>query len=490
MSYDGDDYEGRPRRVANTPELRTRKPTGQVAFPLVLVEGEEKAGKTYASLALSASPRVGRTFAFDLGEGTVDEYASLGRYEVVEHNGTFTDLLGQMRAAMAIESDPAKPNVIVLDSGTFLWDLLKRWTDQRARNSRKGRQALQNDPDAEIDPTMNLWNDAKDRWRLVMDGLMTWPGIAVVIARGREVAKVEGGQPVAGQTVWSVEAEKTLTFDATAWVRMKRSPRRATLVGVRSLFVDVPSQGLDLPLENTLDHLVFEVLGAGGQFGPRQVTLPQLGIKSAEAKARLIAALLAAHPTLSDQEVKDEGRRRWEEAFPGSPTEVTEADLRRLLASVAGPPPSGGQEVTPGATETAAPEPEAQTTEEDPVKAQGESWADFVARIEAITEKRDMVAHLQEANLPTSGSLRVMKDRLLKAYRPFFEEGQETAPEKPLAVEEVAEALGAEEVIPKGWKKESCVCGEPVISETGNYSATVRHLDQALDAQHQPDAQF
>lgn len=507
MSYGYED-EPRPRRVANTPELRARKPSGNVAFPLLLVEGEEKAGKTFASLALSASPRVGRTFVFDLGEGTADEYASLGPYEVVDHDGTFSDLRGQIRAAMAVPSDPEKPNVIVLDSGSILWGLLKKWTDLRARNSRKGRAALQADPDAEIDPTMNLWNDAKERWKDIVDGLRTWPGIAIVIARGQEVSKVEGGQPVAGQTVWSVEAEKTLTFEATAWVRMHRSPRRAVLVGARSLFVDVPDGGLTLPVENTLEHLVFEVLGSGGRFGPSSLTLPQIGVPSAQAKVRLLAAVQAAHPSLTEQEAKDEAKRAWDSEF-GQVAEVTEAALRKLLDAVAGRTPPEDPDQGPGATETAETAQEGQTTEPDPVVAQGESWDQFEARIRKLN-KRDLVAHLQEAGLPTSGKVEAMQTRLLDAFRPFYEEGatgtfatgsqvvpeteEPTEEQTAEAVEKLQEALGAEpveeEVLPPGWIEEKCVCGEPAWSEKGNFSATVRHKDRRLDAEHRADVAF
>lgn len=247
------------------PALRTRRPTGRVAFPLILVEGEEKAGKTFAALRLSASPRIGRTFVLDLGEGTADEYAELGEYEILEHDGTWHQLWGQTQAAIAVPSDPERPNLIVVDSDTEVWNLLKGWVDVRARNSKRGRQTLQRDPDAEIDAPTNLWNDAKDRWNALHNALRAWPGVAIVIAHGKEVTKFANGQPVAGETEWKVEAERTLPFAVTGWVRMRR-PHQATLIAARSLHVDVPANGLRLPEENPLEHLVFEILGAGGSF--------------------------------------------------------------------------------------------------------------------------------------------------------------------------------------------------------------------------------
>ena len=57
--------------------IKARKPTGAVPYPVILIEGEEKAGKSYAAALLSTSPRVGATYWLDLGEGSADEYLSL-----------------------------------------------------------------------------------------------------------------------------------------------------------------------------------------------------------------------------------------------------------------------------------------------------------------------------------------------------------------------------------------------------------------------------
>lgn len=267
--------------------LRTRKPTGQVAYPLILLEGAEKVGKSYAAYKLSASPKVGRTFVLDLGEGTADEYAALGPYEVIVHNGTFSDLFGQLKAAAAEPAVEGRPNVIVLDDATALWDLLKDWITARARTSKAGVRKLKEDPDAEVDVAMNLWNDAKDRWYDVLNLLRSWPGIGVMIARGKEVAKVQGGQPVAGQSEWKVEVEKSTIYAVSAWVRMTR-PHTATLIGARSLHLDVPHSGLVLPGDNPLEHLVFDVLGAGGGFVTSTRVLPTVGLSRTVAKNRLL----------------------------------------------------------------------------------------------------------------------------------------------------------------------------------------------------------
>ena len=78
--------------------LKTRKPTGAVPWPLVLIEGEEKAGKTWACAEFTASPKVGRCFWIDLGEGAADEYGAIpgADYEVVEHDGGWAYKVGDV----------------------------------------------------------------------------------------------------------------------------------------------------------------------------------------------------------------------------------------------------------------------------------------------------------------------------------------------------------------------------------------------------------
>lgn len=313
--------------------VRTRKPTGLPAWPLILVEGEEKAGKTFLSLALSASEKVGRTFAFDLGDGTADEYAELGPYEVVDLNGTYSDLRAQVDAVCdEPRVDPDRPNVVVIDSGTQMWDSLKAWADTRARSSRKAQEALKKDPDAEIDTSMNYWNDSKDRWAGIVGRLRRWDGIAIITAQGGEVAEVQNGRPT-GRSVWSVQAEKTLPANVTAWVRVKRDPRSATLVAVRRLNVDVPRNGLSLPMENTLEHLVFDVIGAGG-FGAVNAKGQVVGIPIAQAKGRVLDAVRLAYPDLEEAEAKKAAGEAW--ASSGlSGDEIAPEPLADLLATIA-----------------------------------------------------------------------------------------------------------------------------------------------------------
>lgn len=249
--------------------LTTRPPTGAVPWPLILIEGGEKSGKSYACAVLSASPKVGRTVWLDLNEGAADEYGAIpgARYEVIEHDGTWPSILGQVEAAKAEAAKAAeageKPLVLVIDSMTAEWDLLKAWTEGRARKTEGNRRKLEKDPNAEIPISMNFWNDANARHRKLMTILMTFPGVVVMTARGKDVAALdEKGKPIEGTKEYRVEGNKNLAFDASCWVRMYRD-KPAIVVGARSVHTGI-RPGKDEPQaldpDWTLEALIFEAL--------------------------------------------------------------------------------------------------------------------------------------------------------------------------------------------------------------------------------------
>ncbi len=248
--------------------IKTRKPTGAVPWPLVLVEGGEKSGKSWAMAEFTADERIGQAYWIDLGEGSADEYAAIpgADYEVVEHDGTWRDIFGQV-AAIRAEAERAhqageKPVVLLIDSMTAEWDMLKDWATARALASNYAKRILAKDPNAEIKPDNRLWNDANSRHNGLMRMLMTFPGIIVMSARGREVAAMgDDGKPIAGQKDYRVEGQKGLAFDASAWVRLSRDePPR--VVGARSVAHGV-RPGVDRPKpapDFTIAWLVFDVL--------------------------------------------------------------------------------------------------------------------------------------------------------------------------------------------------------------------------------------
>ncbi|MEK8108694.1 hypothetical protein NKG94_34675 [Micromonospora sp. M12] len=92
--------EGQP---AVTAALRTRQPTGRVPWPLILIEGGEKSGKSWACAQFSTSKRIGQMYWLDLGEGSADEYGAIpgANYLVIEHDGTWAQIQGAVDAVKA-----------------------------------------------------------------------------------------------------------------------------------------------------------------------------------------------------------------------------------------------------------------------------------------------------------------------------------------------------------------------------------------------------
>ncbi|MEV6035967.1 AAA family ATPase [Nonomuraea sp. NPDC052116] len=233
-----------------------------------MLEGGEKAGKSWACAEFSASEKVGQTYWIDLGEGAADEYGAIpgARYLVVEHDGTWQSILAQVveirdeaaRAAQAKEP----PVVLVIDSMTAEWELLKDWTTNRAKDSKSNKARLARDPNAEINISTNFWNDANARHRRLMTILMTFPGIVVVTARGKEVAAMDAaGKPIEGSKDYKVEGQKNLAYDASVWVRLSRE-QPPIVVGARSVHSGI-KPGVDKPEpmpDFTLERLVFDAL--------------------------------------------------------------------------------------------------------------------------------------------------------------------------------------------------------------------------------------
>jgi hypothetical protein len=252
--------------------LKTRKPTGRPSWPLILLAGEAKTGKTWSAAEFSGDSRIGRTFWMDLGEGCADEYGAVpgADYEIVEHDGTWVDIVAQAAAvkdAAAAELESSgKPCLFVIDSMTAEWSMLTEWTNNRAKRSKNNRKLLADDPDAEIDVSSNYWNDANSRHNRLMNILKTFPGIVVMTTLETEKTQIgPGGRPIEGAPkVAKPDAQKRLPSDATAWVRLSLdSP--PTVVGLRSVKATV-RPGLDRPKpwpDFTLAKLVFDRLGIG-----------------------------------------------------------------------------------------------------------------------------------------------------------------------------------------------------------------------------------
>lgn len=266
-----------------TTPLVTRKSTGAVPAPSILIVGDEESGKTHKAFELSSSPRVGATYVIDIDEGCAGMYAALGPYEVVEHDGTLEGLAEVARAISELPVNPQLPDVDIIDSSTAIWALAKNWAEHQARerHRKKGRSG-------EPNMTMDLWDSATEKFYLCRMPLFDWPGIVIVTARGRFAALVEGGKPVPGEQVWTVVAQTDLGFHVDLELRSLQA-RRLEIKSGRTMKIDLPSDGF-FDIEVTLDELIFDRLGVESA-GERNTVRPDARLDKRAAAVELLPAV-------------------------------------------------------------------------------------------------------------------------------------------------------------------------------------------------------
>ncbi|GGM67592.1 hypothetical protein GCM10012275_42690 [Longimycelium tulufanense] len=255
------------------PALKTRKPTGRVAPPLILVEGGEKAGKTWLVAEFTASPRISQAYWIEWGEKEcADEYGLIpgADYTLIDHDGSFETVANQVYAVRAVAQQAAEadqpPMCLVIDTMTWEWEILKDWANKRALSAPSVRARLTKNPDLaaeDIPVPMNIWNEVTERHYKLMRLLQTFPGVVVMTARGKEVTALDdAGRPIPGAKTYKVEGHKNLAYDASVWLRLSRE-HPPLVVGARSVRAGI-RPGVDKPRsvpDLTLDWLVFDVLG-------------------------------------------------------------------------------------------------------------------------------------------------------------------------------------------------------------------------------------
>ena len=211
--------------------IKTRKPTGRAPWPMLLIAGTQKSGKSYACAAFSASDLIDRTFFIEVGEGSADQYGALpgARYEIVEHDGSWRGILEACEAAVA-EPATGKPHAIVLDSASELWALLG--DEQQSIATKRNKDTI----------TVDQWGVAKKRWRKVIDTLRSSKGPVILTARYDEVTVMENGKPTT-EKQWKVRAEKDLPYEVDGVIELKTA-RKPVVTGIRTVAFNVPAGGI------------------------------------------------------------------------------------------------------------------------------------------------------------------------------------------------------------------------------------------------------
>ncbi|MER5222831.1 hypothetical protein [Streptomyces flaveus] len=261
-------------------ERRSRKPTCLPNPPMMLLVGPEKSGKSHAAAAGTGSDLIGMTYWIEIGgsEGTADYYGRVSgaRYEIVEHDGTYQDILDAIRWAVHQPPVDGKPNMIVVDNMSVLWDMLsdeqalfaRRRAERKAHENRRRAPSL----DAPIVIDSDLWNRAKDRWGEVLWMLRRHSGPTLLLARQEIVTAFENDKPTRDKTR-KIKAERNLPAAVDAIVEL-HAFGEAHLTGVRTLHWDVkPGESTPFP-DFTVDTLLRR-LGFEDAATARQVTETQ-----------------------------------------------------------------------------------------------------------------------------------------------------------------------------------------------------------------------
>ena len=311
--------------------IQTRKPTGKPPWPITLLAGAEKAGKSYACALASASDLIGRTFWVGVGEDDPDEYGAIpgARFEIVQHDGTYQSILTAMNAAAAEPPVDGKPNLIVLDSATRLWELLSDEAQVMANRRRKN-----NNPDQDSPISMDLWNRATERWQSIVNVLRRHHGPSLVTARLDVVTVLDdAGKPTKEKTS-KIKSQKSLPYDVGIVVEM---PARGEtfITGARSLKMDVRLDERK-SYKNFTVHELWTSLGLGdeGATAPRQHA-------DVDATASAAAPAQAPRPAPADQDAGVTSLNQYRQQQPDWAAEIDRAKNNRdmlldLLAKAKG----------------------------------------------------------------------------------------------------------------------------------------------------------
>lgn len=207
-----------------TKQFNTRKPSGIQSSPVILLAGVAGAGKTWAAVEATAVPEVDRAFFIEIGEGVADAYGAVpgADFEIIEHDGSIGQIREAIRWASEQPAEPEKYNMLILDSLTEVWDLLKdnAAAEMMQRVRRKQRRLNGGEPK----PDMDLWNKAGEVSDGLMRQLLDFPGPVICTARLDEVTEINDSGRPSGAKDWKIQVNKKVPFRVSAVVQA-RSPR-------------------------------------------------------------------------------------------------------------------------------------------------------------------------------------------------------------------------------------------------------------------------
>lgn len=214
-----------------TASLRTRRPTGKGGWQRVLLSGDESGivDAAWAAAAFTADDRLITTYWLELNPGETGDVFGAAQgadFELLDHDGSWADIVGQVDAAWEIARDIAAsgpyPSALIVHGMSAEWMMLSDLADRRARRrtaSELIRRGLDPAPayssDVKVEVDADVWTLVGRRHRELMGKLKTWPGPVILIAR--EKRNADGR--------WVLKAQDQLGFDVTSRVRFARGEK-------------------------------------------------------------------------------------------------------------------------------------------------------------------------------------------------------------------------------------------------------------------------
>ncbi len=177
-------------------------------------------------------------------------------FELVEHEGTVTDLIRALDEIADLPVPETGPNLIVVDSSTPIWGLI----GQEVRLAKTNKQGAD---------TSDLWVDGKGDWQAILNALRRHRGPSIVTARLEESVVYADGHPTRERS-YRIQGERALAYDADIVIEM---PKRGEPLLTKANSLALGFNGTRaLPVDFTM-HDIWEAMGLGKTSADRVFTV-------------------------------------------------------------------------------------------------------------------------------------------------------------------------------------------------------------------------
>lgn len=230
----------RPQRDAY--QLRTRKPRAGSVWPLILLAGGEFSGKTTAVGIAAASGRFGRTWVLPFGEDPDQIHDYDPDAVIVEHDGSLYEFAAAVAQIGAqINAEPlvdGKPQLVLIDSGSVLWDLFSLIAEARARKSDEAAADLLRNPYASVNIGPLNWSAVNKMWLRLITELKNMQAVVVMTARGKDGVvidhrgQIDNTAAKRGEKTFRPAIQSETPYATHAYVKLDRD-EPPTVLGAR-----------------------------------------------------------------------------------------------------------------------------------------------------------------------------------------------------------------------------------------------------------------